>query len=57
MVLKHFTFMQYKKTGYVHFSLGLVFGYQATTTSVPNGTLCLGKETYFSPIVNDLGKQ
>lgn len=56
MFLKHFTFMQYKKTGYVHFSFGLVFGYQATTTSVPNGTLCLGKETYFSPILNDLGK-
>lgn len=54
MFLKHFTFMQYKKTGYVHFSFGLVFGYQAT--SVPNGTLCLGKETYFSPILNDLGK-
>lgn len=57
MFLKHFTFMQYKKTGYVHFSFDLVFGYQATTTSVPNGTLCLGKETYFSPILNDLGKQ
>lgn len=39
-----------KQTSYMHVCFVLFFDYQATTTTVPNGTLCIGKSKTYLPL-------